>query len=206
MILGKNFTLISGKPYIEDILCGVKVRISPDGFYQVNREGAELLYNTGIKAASLKKGDLVLDLYCGAGMISLAASKIVPEIKIIGVEIVESAVENARLNARANGVYDAEYYQGDASDLDSILACRKEKPACVIVDPPRKGCAASTLDYIVKTGTEKILYISCDPDTLARDMAILTGKGYAPSTSVIPVDMFPRTGHVETVVLMTRNI
>ncbi len=207
VILGKEFKCIYGTPYIEDILCGKRFRISAGSFYQVNHDGCELLYNTAAEKAEFKGGENVYDLYCGIGTIGLSMSDKVG--KIIGIEIVPEAVECAKLNARLNGVGNAFYYCGDASSAEKMLGSAKAEigdvtPDVVILDPPRKGSTVELLEYIARSGVPKILYISCDPDTLARDCAVLSRLEYRIGT-VTPVDMFPRTGHVETVVLLSRE-
>ncbi len=207
VVLGRDFRCIFGEPYIEDILCGKRFRISAGSFYQVNHDGCELLYKTALEKAGFEGGETVYDLYCGIGTIGLSMSDKVG--KIVGIEIVDEAVECAKLNARLNGVDNAFYFCGDASSAEKMLDSAKEElgniiPNAVILDPPRKGSTPELLEYISRLGVEKILYISCDPDTLARDCAILRHLEYEIGT-VTPVDMFPRTGHVESVVCLSRK-
>ena len=202
VILGKKCYTIWGSDFIEDILCGVKVRISPLSFYQVNRDQAENLYNKACEYAQLSENDTLLDLYCGAGTIGLSMAKKVK--KLIGVEIIPEAIEDAKINAELNGIDNAEFICGDAPEAAKILAERGIKPDVIIVDPPRKGCAADLLDTIDGMNPKRLVYISCDPATLARDCEILKEKGFE-IQKVTPVDMFPKTSHIETVVLLSQR-
>ena len=202
VVLGDKNTLLYGKEYINDLLCGVKVRISPHSFYQVNHDMAELLYK---KAAQYAKpqGKNVLDLYCGAGTIGLSMAD---EAKsIIGVEIVEAAVRDAHINAQENGIENARFICGDASQAALQLKQEKITADIVIVDPPRKGCEETLLKTVANDfAPERIVYVSCDVATLARDTAILESQGYS-LKEYTPVDLFPRTAHVETVALFVKG-
>ena len=200
VVLGKKEILVYGEPFIQDILCGLRINISAQSFYQVNRVQTEVLYAKALELADLKKSDTLLDLYCGAGTIGLTASNRVR--KVIGVEIVPEAIENARENASMNDITNVEFICGDAKKVAAELS-KEQKPDVIIVDPPRKGCDESTLDSIVKMGPEKLVYVSCNPSTLARDIKYLENY-YTPSV-IQPVDMFPHTAHVETVVLLWRK-
>ena len=202
VILGKKCYTIWGSDFIEDILCGVKVRISPLSFYQINRDQAEKLYYKAAEYAELTENDTLLDLYCGAGTIGLSMARKVKNL--IGVEIIPEAIEDAKINAEINGIDNAEFICGDAPEAAEILADRGIKPDVIIVDPPRKGCASELLDTIDRMNPDRLVYISCDPATLARDCAILKEKGYEVK-KVTPVDMFPKTSHVETVVLLSQR-
>ena len=202
VILGKKCYTVWGSDYIEDILCGVRVRISPLSFYQVNRDQAENLYNKAFEYAELTENDTLLDLYCGAGTIGLSMAKKIKSL--IGVEIIPEAIEDAKINAEINGITNAEFICGDAPEAAEILAERGIRPDVIIVDPPRKGCAPELLDTINRMNPDRLVYISCDPATLARDCAILKEKGYEVK-KVTPVDMFPKTSHVETVCLLSKN-
>lgn len=202
VILGKKCSIIWGSEYIEDVLCGVKVRISPLSFYQVNREQAELLYKKAAEYAAVTETDTLLDLYCGAGTIGLSMAKKVKSL--IGVEIIPEAVEDAKINAEINGITNAEFICGDAPEAAKILKNRGIKPDVIIIDPPRKGCAPELLQTIVEMNPDRLIYVSCDPATLARDCAILKDKGYE-TNKATAVDMFPRTSHVETVCLLSRS-
>lgn len=203
VILGKKCVLLYGQGYITDTLCGVKVRLSPLSFYQVNRRMAERLY---LKAAEYADacGEDILDLYCGAGTIGLSMAHSVKSV--IGVEIVPQAVEDAKVNARENGINNAEFICADAAAAAKQLAKRNIKPKVVIVDPPRKGCDESLLQTVANDfSPERIVYVSCDPSTLARDAARLKELGYS-LMEYTPVDLFPRTSHVETVALLVRTV
>ncbi len=201
VILGDKCITLFGDTYITDILCGVKVRISPLSFYQVNRDMAEKLYKKAAEYADVV-GKTVLDLYCGAGTIGLSMAKTAK--KIIGVEIIPDAVKDAKINAEINGITNAEFICGDAATAAKQLAKRGEKPDVVIVDPPRKGCEESLLNTIANDfSPERIVYVSCDPSTLARDIAVLTTLGYK-LVEYTPVDMFPRTSHVECAAKLIR--
>lgn len=203
VVLGKNWKVLFGTNAIEDILCGLRFRISADSFYQVNRAGAELLYGKAAELAELSGGELLMDLYCGTGTIGLSMAKNVR--KLIGIEIVAGAVECAKDNAERNGVANAEFYCGDASSREMILRCTGGKtPDVVVIDPPRKGSTRELVDCLSSLDVKKIVYVSCNPDTLARDCAWFAEFGYKIGT-VQPVDLFPRTGHVESVVCLTRR-
>ena len=205
VVLGKTFVTLWGRDYMEDELCGLRFRLSPDAFYQVNRRGAELLYGKAVELADLRGDELLMDLYCGTGTIGLCMARSVR--RVVGVEIVPSAVECARENTARNGVENAEFFCADASCAENILAASGGKYLDVVVlDPPRKGCSRELIACLANDlSVPKIVYVSCDPDTLARDCAYFAELGYAMG-DVQPVDMFPRTGHVESVVCLTRKI
>ena len=176
--------------------------MSPLSFYQVNRDQAEILYRLAGEYASLQKEDTVLDLYCGTGTIGMTmASK---AGKVIGVEVVPEAIEDAKANAVRNGVKNIEFICGDSAQAVQMLRKRGERPTVVVVDPPRKGCGLPVLEHIVKIAPRKIIYVSCDPATLARDLKLLVKAGYCLQT-LAPVDLFPRTAHVETVALLQKQ-
>lgn len=199
VILGEKCRVLYGEEYITDILCGVRVRLSPLSFYQVNRATAERLYKKAAEYAA-PAGKTVLDLYCGAGTIGLSMAK--EAEKIIGVEIIEQAVRDACFNARLNGITNVEFICNDAAGAAAELAKKGVKPDVVMVDPPRKGCSAELISTIAEDfKPEKVVYVSCDPATLARDIKIFGEKGYE-LKEYTPVDMFPRTSHVETVCLL----
>ena len=205
VILGEKTHCLCGQSYIEDILCGKRFRISPEAFYQVNRDGAELLYGIGAELADLTGKETLIDLYCGIGTIGLSMSDRAE--RLIGVEIVPEAVECARENARRNGVENAEFYCMDAGGVTTlpVLQSLDGKNTVVVMDPPRKGSTPEVIEFLAERGFPKIVYISCAPDTLARDVAQFLTLGYDCSP-VTPVDMFPRTGHVESVVCLKRQI
>ena len=204
VVLGKTFVTLYGKNEIEDELCGLRFRISADSFYQVNRDGAELLYGKAAELADLRGNELLMDLYCGTGTIGLSMSKNVG--KLIGVELVSAAVACAKENAERNGIGNAEFYCGDASSREMILSCTGGKtPDVVVIDPPRKGSTRELVECLSALDVKRIVYVSCNPDTLARDCAWFVETNYEIG-AVQPVDMFPRTGHVESVVCLKRQI
>ena len=201
VVLGRTCQTLWGTGSITDTLCGLQFRISPLSFYQVNRTQAERLYNKAAAYAALTGEETLLDLYCGAGTIGLSMAA--KARRLIGVEIIPEAIENAKENARNNGVENAEFLAADAAQAADMLEKRGEKPDVVVVDPPRKGCDDALLHTIARMAPRRLVYVSCDPATLARDLARLVPLGYIPLEAT-PVDLFPRTAHVETVVLMSR--
>lgn len=202
VIMGDKNVTLWGSGEISDTLCGKKFALSPMSFYQVNTAQAERLYRQGMEYAGLTGDETVLDLYCGAGTIGLAFSD--KAARIIGCEIVPEAVENAKRSAEINGVGNAGFYCGDAGELAKKLASESIKPDVAVIDPPRKGCSTLTLDSLAEMSPKRIVMISCNPATAARDAAYLAEKGYA-LEKVRAFDLFPRTGHVECVALMTRE-
>ena len=201
VILGKNCATLWGEDYIEDVLCGVKIRLSPLSFYQVNHDCAELLYDKASEYVGAIGSETVLDLYCGAGTIGLSMANKVK--KVIGVEIIPEAIEDAKVNAKNNNIENCEFYCGDAKDAVKILKDQNIEPDAVILDPPRKGCDREVLEYVAQMQPKKIVYVSCDVSTQARDCAILKELGYE-TKEVTPVDMFPRTAHTESVALLSQ--
>lgn len=205
VVLGDEYRLLHGKEKLIDTICGVSFEISPQSFWQVNRKGAEMLYTKAAELAELKGGERVIDLFCGIGTVGMSVCE--RDTKLYGIEIVPEAVENARENAERNGFDKAEFLCLDASDPAEFEAdltrIGDEGIDVILLDPPRKGCSPELLETVKKIAPEKIVYISCNPDTLARDIAIL-GDAYR-CERVTPVDMFPRTGHVESVVCLTRQ-
>lgn len=201
VVLGDESFTLWGKDHIRDILCGLEFRISPRSFYQVNRRQAERLYNLAADYAALTGAETVLDLYCGTGTIGLSMAD--RAAQIIGVEAVSSAVEDAVSNAEANNIANARFICADAAQAAAQLAQEGISPQVVVIDPPRKGCAAPVIDTIVSMHPERVIYVSCDPATLARDLKLFAENGYAVER-VTPVDMFPRTPHVECVVKLGR--
>ena len=207
VVLGEKYHALYGNAYIEDVLCGKRLRIMPASFYQVNHDATELLYGIAAEQTGLDGKGLLLDLYCGAGSIGLSMAERAEEL--IGIEIVPDAIKCANVNKSLNGVKNAHFYCGDAADTEKLLAEAEAArgtlhPDVVILDPPRKGCDASLLHFLAKRAVPRIVYVSCGPDSLARDCAILRDLGYEIGT-VTPVDLFPRTGHVESVVCLTRK-
>ena len=201
-VLGDKFVTLYGPGYIEDTLCGLNFRLSPRSFYQVNHHQAQRLYETAIEKAGITKNDTVLDLYCGVGTITLAMASAAG--KVIGVEVIPQAVEDARENARRNGIRNAEFFCGDAGQAALELEKNGVRPDVITVDPPRKGLNADAIEAIDRMNPRQLVYISCDPATLARDVAQLKEKGFA-LQSAQAADLFPRCAHVETVVLLSKG-
>lgn len=199
VIIGEKENVLLGKGFIVDELCGVKFQISSKSFYQVNPIQTEKLYRLAIEKAKLTGNETILDAYCGIGTIGLIASKNVK--KVIGVEIVKDAIKDAKNNARINGITNVEYYVGDASEFMLDLKNKKQELDVVFIDPPRKGSDKVFMDALMTLKPKKVIYVSCDPSTLARDIQYLS-KMYK-IDSVTPVDMFPMTFHVETVVCLS---
>ena len=200
-VLGEEFVTLSGEGYIEDTLCGLQFRLSPRSFYQVNHHQAQRLYAAAIQQAGITKADTVLDLYCGVGTITLAMASAAG--KVIGVEVVEQAVEDARENAKRNGIENAEFFCGDAGLAALALEQRGVKADVVVVDPPRKGLNADTIEALARFAPRRIVYVSCDPATLARDVALLKERGYK-LQNAMAADLFPRCAHVETIVCLSK--
>ena len=201
VILGKKNITLYGKSTITASIGNLDFDISPLSFFQVNSVQTEVLYNTAKELADFKSTDNIIDLYCGTGSIGLYMSDSVKNI--LGVEIVPDAIENARSNAKKNNINNAEFICGAAEDLMPDIVKKQGHIDAVILDPPRKGCDETLLKCLLDTDVKKILYISCNPATLARDISILSKK-YTPS-AVTPVDMFPHTSHVECCVLLCRE-
>ncbi|MBR5134536.1 MAG: 23S rRNA (uracil(1939)-C(5))-methyltransferase RlmD, partial [Clostridia bacterium] len=201
VVLGDTSFTLYGTPYITDTLCGKTFRLSPLSFYQVNRDQAERLYQAAADAADLTSDDILLDLYCGTGTIGLSMAHRVKSL--IGVEIVEQAVADARRNADSNGVQNARFLCADAAKAAAQLEKEGVRPTVIIVDPPRKGCDKALIETIARMAPTRVVYVSCDPATLARDCAVFAEQGYRIEHAT-PVDMFPRTAHVETVALLTK--
>lgn len=201
VILGKKTFCIAGRETISDTLCGIPVTLSPQSFYQVNTAQAERLFAEAKRLGAPQKDELLLDLYCGTGIIGLSMAK--EAGRVLGVEIVPAAIENAKQIAKQAGIANAEFTAGDAGTIAAQLSASGTKPDLILLDPPRKGCDGITLDACLKMSPSRIVMISCNPATAARDAAYLCANGY--SLRVLrPVDLFPRTGHVETVTLITR--
>ncbi len=203
VVLGKSFTVLYGNDSIEDVLCGLRFRITADSFYQVNRDGAELLYAKAAELADLRGHEVLMDLYCGTGTIGLTMAK--HAASLVGIEIVPAAVACAKVNAEQNHIANASFFCGDASDRDTILRCAGGvRPDVVVMDPPRKGSTPELIGTLASLEVPRVVYVSCDADTLARDVALFLGRGYTMG-DVFPVDMFPRCGHVESVVCLSRK-
>ena len=203
LALSDKCVTLWGKPYLEDELSGNVFRLSPLSFYQVNRDQAEALYGCVLSYASPAADADALDLYCGVGTITLALAK--GFNKVAGAEIVPRAIDDARENARLNGVSNAEFICADAGDAAELLDTRGFKPKTVVCDPPRKGMDKKALDAVLSFEAERIVYVACDPASLARDAKYLCENGYTLSEYKV-FDMFPRTANVETVALLIRTV
>ena len=201
-VLGDEFITLYGPGYIEDTLCGLTFRLSPRSFYQVNHHQAQRLYDAAITQAGITKDDTVLDLYCGVGTITLAMAKAAG--KVIGIEVIPQAVEDAKDNAKRNGIENAEFFCGDAGAAALELEAKGIKADVVVVDPPRKGLNADTIEALARFAPRRIVYVSCDPATLARDVALLKERGYA-LQNAMAADLFPRCAHVESIVCLEKK-
>ena len=195
-------TVLYGSGFLEDVICGIRFRVSAKSFLQINPTQTEKLYGLALENAGLTGKETVLDAYCGVGTMSLLAAGRAK--RVIGVEINESAVENAAQNAALNGIRNAEFHAADAGEYMNHLLRQRTKVDVVLVDPPRAGCSEKFLKSLIRLAPEKIVYVSCNPDTLGRDAITLRKGGYRVER-VTPVDMFPFTTHVETVVLLSRK-
>ena len=202
VILSDPERILYGDAYIEEKLMDCTFRISARSFYQVNPYATEVLYSTALEYAGLQQNKVLVDLYCGTGTIGLLCARKVK--KVYGIEIVPDAVQDARVNAEINGIENAEFLTADANKGARILIQNRIRPDVIIVDPPRKGCSRDTLDAIAVMAPERLVYVSCDPATLARDVKIMQEKGYV-LEQVQPVDMFPNTLHVENIASLKRQ-
>ncbi|MEG1778359.1 MAG: 23S rRNA (uracil(1939)-C(5))-methyltransferase RlmD [Angelakisella sp.] len=202
LVLGEREKVLFGSGYIEDTLCGCIFRISPKSFYQINPIQTEVLYGKAIELAALEGSERVIDAYCGIGTIGLIAS---PHCKeVIGVEQNRDAVRDAINNSKRNQVKNARFYVGDAGEFMTAMAAENEPADVVLMDPPRAGSDEAFLTSVLTLAPKKVVYISCNPETLARDLEVLCDSSYKVQ-SIQPVDMFPYTHHVECVCLMTRK-
>ena len=202
VILGKENIVAYGDGMIRDYIGELVFEISPLSFFQVNPLQTEVLYNKALEYANLGENDTVFDIYCGIGTISLFLAQ--KAKKVYGIEIVEDAIKDAKRNAKINNMDNVEFYVGKAEEVVPKMYKEGKRANVVVVDPPRKGCDKKLLDAITNIDAKKIVYVSCDPSTLARDLAILEGNGYK-TVRVQPVDMFPHTAHIETCVLLQRR-
>ena len=202
VVLGDKYRTLFGRNYLMDTLCGLEFKLSMPSFYQVNRDQAEVLYGKALEFAGLTGNETVLDLYCGIGTITLCLAKAAK--RVIGAEIVPPAIRDAEENALRNHVENAEFFCGDAADIAAKLESDGLRPDVVTVDPPRKGLAPEVIASVAAMGPEKVVYVSCDPATLGRDVKIFREFGYEAKRAAA-VDMFPGTAHVETVVLLSRE-
>ena len=203
LVLGDKCITLWGEDHICDYIGDYKFNISPLSFFQVNPIQTEVLYKKALEYASLSGDEIVFDAYCGTGTITLFLSQNAQ--KVYGVEIVEQAIENAKVNAKQNQITNSEFYVGKAEKIIPQLINDGVKPDVIVVDPPRKGCDVKLLDAIGEAKPKRVVYVSCDPSTLARDLKYLEELGYE-TVEVQPVDMFPMTKHVETVVMLYQKI
>jgi len=201
MVLGERNIVVYGKGFIEDKLCGCTFRISPNSFYQVNPAQTEKLYEKAISCAKLTGKEKVIDAYCGTGTIGIIASKCAKEV--YGVELNKDAIKDAITNAKRNDVKNIRFINDDAGKYMVSLAEKKESIDVVIMDPPRSGSDEAFLSSVVKLSPRRVVYVSCNPETLARDLKYLTKKGYK-VTEATPYDMFPHTSHTEMVVALEK--
>ncbi len=202
MVLGDRNIAIYGRGYIEDELCGLRFKISPGSFYQVNPVQTKLLYETAIKAANLTGNETIMDAYCGTGTIGLIAAKSAKEV--ISVELNRDAVKDAISNAKNNGIKNVRFFQADATNYITNLAKEADiKFDCIFMDPPRSGSTPEFIDAVKKLSPKKVVYISCGPESLSRDLKQFTKSGYKVK-SIEPVDCFPFTKHIETIVLLEK--
>ena len=201
MVLGEREIVIYGKGFIRDRLCGCSFRISPKSFYQVNPVQTEILYKEAVRLADLKGKERVIDAYCGIGTIGMIASKQAKEV--IGIELNKDAVRDARINARENKITNISFYENDAGVFMESMAAQGETADVVFMDPPRAGSDEKFLSSVITLNPKKIVYISCNPETLARDLKYLVKKGYKVK-EIQPVDMFGFTEHCETVCLLQK--
>ncbi len=202
VILGDSYRTLWGRDWLEEALCGLTFRLSVPSFFQINREQTEVLYGRAVDFAGLTGSQTVLDLYCGIGTISLTMAQRAG--RVIGAEIVPEAIEDAKGNARRNGVTNAEFFCGDAGEIAHKLAAEGVRPDVICVDPPRKGLAPDVPDLLADMAPKRIVYVSCDPATLARDVKRLGERGYM-VVRAEAVDLFPRTQHVESVLLLEKE-
>ena len=202
VILGTECITLYGSDTIQDYIGEFKFNISPLSFFQVNPIQTEVLYNKTLEFANLSGEEVVFDAYCGTGTITLFLSQ--KAKKVYGVEIIPQAIENANINAKENNVDNVEFFVGESEIVIPDLINKGIKADVVVVDPPRKGCDVKLLNAITNINAERIVYVSCDPSTLARDLAILEENGYK-TTTVQPVDMFPHTAHIENVALLVKE-
>ena len=202
LMLGNQSEILYGNGYITDTLCGLSFRISPRSFYQINPVQTEILYNIAKDYASLTGNERVIDAYCGTGTIGLTMAKDAREI--IGVEVNSDAIKDAKANAKQNGIKNAKFYNDDAGDFMCHLADKNGKADIAIIDPPRAGCSIKFLKSLLKLSPKRIVYISCNPETQARDLITLVKNGYR-VRKIQPVDLFPYTNHIEAVALIERK-
>ena len=203
LVLGDKQTVLYGKGTIEDVLCGCRFRISPKSFYQINPVQTEILYNKAMEFADMSGSETVLDAYCGIGTIGIVAAKRGAG-QVIGVELNGDAVRDARANAKANALDNIRFFKGDAGEFMQAVAEEGEHLDVVMMDPPRAGSSKAFLDALITLAPKKVVYISCNPETLARDLHYLQQHSDYRVRRIQPVDMFPHTAHIECVVKLTK--
>ena len=201
VILGPSSRTVWGEDHLTDTLCGLRFSISPHSFYQVNRDGAERLYEKAAEYAALSGNETLFDLYCGTGTIGLSMAH--KAGRVIGVEVVEQAVADARENAKRNGIENAEFFCADAPKAAARLKAQGVRPDVVVLDPPRKGCGEALVHTVAELAPRRVVYVSCDPATLARDLKTFSACGYT-LREATPFDLFPRTAHVECAAWLSR--
>ncbi len=201
-VLGDTYRTLWGRDHLEETLCGLRFRLSVPSFFQVDLAQTEVLYGKVLELAGLTGTETVLDLYCGIGTISLCMAR--RARRVLGAEVVPQAIEDARANAARNAIDNAEFFCGDAAAVAAHLAGRGLRPDVICADPPRKGLSPAVIDAAAGMAPRRIVYVSCDPATLARDLKRFTAQGYRPQTA-LAVDLFPRTSHVETVVQLSKG-
>ena len=202
VVLGDEERVLYGPGYIEDVLCGMTFRISAKSFYQINHEQTEVLYQRSVELLKLNGGETVLDAYCGIGTIGMYVSRFLKQV--IGVEINGDAVKDARINAKINQINNIRFVCDDAGRYMSRLAAEKKRLDVVIMDPPRSGSSEEFIKSLVRMKPSQVLYISCNPQTQIRDLQVFERMGYRVQGEMVPVDLFPHTVHVETVVRLSR--
>ena len=202
VIMGEKLTLLKGEPALTDNICGLNFRVSPHSFLQVNAQQTRVLYETALSFLDPQSQETIADLYCGMGAISLLLAKRCK--KVLGIENVPAAVEDAKENARLNGITNTDFLCAPAEEALPVLMAQGLVPDAITLDPPRKGCDKRVLEAILASSVRRLVYVSCNPATLARDLQVLTAGGFH-LLRVQPVDMFPHTGHIETVVLLSKG-
>ena len=202
VVLGEAEKVLYGKGFILDTLCGKTYALSPRSFYQINHDQTEVLYGLAVEAARLTGKEVVLDAYCGIGTIGLTASGRAKQV--VGVELNRDAVRDAIGNAKHNGVKNARFFAADATEWISAAAAAGERADVIFMDPPREGSTPQFIESVARMAPKRVVYVSCNPETMARDLALLTKKGYR-AEGFTPVDMFPNSEHIEVVCALSRQ-
>ena len=202
MVLGEEEKVLYGKGFILDTLCGKTYALSPRSFYQINHDQTEVLYGLAVEAARLTGKEVVLDAYCGIGTIGLTASGRAKQV--VGVELNRDAVRDAIGNAKHNNVKNARFFAADATQWITEAAAAGQRADVIFMDPPREGSTPQFIESVARMAPKRVVYVSCNPETMARDLALLTAKGYR-AEGFTPVDLFPQTAHCEVVCALTRS-